>query len=202
MSRYSLVLRTMNRAAREIFQESIQIKEAFLESHLDSVVQCAELLIKALKSGNKILCFGNGGSAADAQHFAAEMMNRMLIERSPLPAIALTTDTSILTSISNDYEFEKIFTKQIQALGMSGDIALGITTSGNSPNIISALEMANKQGMCSIALSGNNGGKVADIAKHCIIVPSTIVPRIQEVHECILHCLCELIDQALFGKSR
>src|ERR1035437_10822823 len=140
----------------KIFKESIRVKEAFVNENLSKLVSVIEALIAALKAGNKILLFGNGGSAADAQHIAAEFVNRFVIERPPLPAIALTTDTSVITSIGNDYDFSEIFSKQIRAIGQAGDIAWGISTSGNSPNIIKAIEVAKKIGMVTIGLTGKD----------------------------------------------
>lgn len=141
----------------KIFKESCYVKEAFINDHLGKLAAAVEMLIAALKAGNKIMIFGNGGSAADAQHIAAEFVNRFVIERPPLPAIALTTDSSIITSIGNDYDFSEIFAKQIRALGQPGDVAWGISTSGNSPNVLKALEMARKIGLATLALTGKDG---------------------------------------------
>jgi D-sedoheptulose 7-phosphate isomerase len=146
-----------------IFKESSHIKEVFVNENLGNISKVIEAITKALKSGNKILLFGNGGSAADAQHLAAEFVNRFLIERPPLPAIALTTDTSVITSIGNDYDYSEIFSKQVRALGVPGDIAWGMSTSGNSANVLKALEAARKIGMVTIGLTGKDGGNIAKI---------------------------------------
>jgi len=156
-----------------------------------------KIMAEAIKSGNKILLFGNGGSAADAQHIAAEIVGRFKKERRALPAIALTTDTSILTAVGNDYGFETIFERQIEALCMPGDIAIGITTSGNSPNVIKGLMKAHDLGATTVAFTGRNGGKVVDIAHYSFVVPSYDTARIQECHITLGHVLCEIIDRLL-----
>jgi D-sedoheptulose 7-phosphate isomerase len=161
------------------------------------IAAAAEAIAEAFKAGRKLLLFGNGGSAADAQHIAAEFMNRFLIERPPLPAIALTTDTSVLTSIANDYAFDEIFSKQVKALGKKGDVALGITTSGSSGNVLKALRAAKKLGMITIALTGE-GGKAASLADIPLQIPSRSTPRIQEAHIAVGHILCDLTDTLLF----
>jgi D-sedoheptulose 7-phosphate isomerase len=158
------------------------------------------MLIAALKAGNKIMIFGNGGSAADAQHIAAEFVNRFVIERPPLPAIALTTDSSIITSIGNDYDFSEIFAKQIRALGQPGDVAWGISTSGNSPNVLKALEMARKIGLATLALTGKDGGEIARTADLALNVAAGSTARIQETHITICHAICEMVDIKLFQK--
>ncbi len=183
-----------------IFKESIHMKEVFINENLGKINRVIQAITNALMNGNKILLFGNGGSAADAQHLAAEFVNRFLIERPPLPAIALTTDTSVLTSIGNDYDFSDIFAKQIRALGAPGDIAWGISTSGNSPNVIKGLEMAQKKGMVTIGMTGRDGGPIAKMVDHSLNVSSNSTPRIQEVHITVGHVICELIDFKLFQK--
>ncbi len=183
-----------------IFRESIQIKEAFLNENLSKIVKVVDAVTAALKGGNKILLFGNGGSAADAQHIAAEFVNRFIIERPPLPAIALTTDTSIITSIANDYDFSEVFAKQIRAIGQPGDVAWGLSTSGTSPNVVKALEAAKKVEMITIGLTGRDGGHIARIVDHSLIVPSNITPRVQEVHVTIAHVICEMVDFKLFQR--
>ena len=145
--------------------------------------------------------FGNGGSAADAQHLAAEFVNRFRIERPPLAALALTTDTSVLTSIANDYDFEEVFAKQVRALGHSEDVALGLSTSGNSPNVVRGLDAARQLGLRTLALSGGDGGPVARAAELALVVPSRSTPRIQEVHITIGHVLCDLVDYLLFPEA-
>jgi len=185
---------------RRIFRESIQIKEAFLRDNVEKIARVVDSITEALKKGNKVLLFGNGGSAADAQHIAGEFVNRFLIERPPLPAIALTTDTSVLTSIGNDYDFADVFSKQIRALGQEGDIAWGFSTSGGSPNVIRALEAAKKMGLVTIGFTGRDGGTVGMISDHHINVPSNVTPRVQEVHIVVSHTICELVDWRLFQR--
>ncbi len=184
----------------KIFKESIRVKEAFVNENLSKLVNIVEAVTGALKAGNKILIFGNGGSAADAQHLAAEFINRFVIERPPLPAIALTTDTSVITSIGNDYDFSEIFSKQIRAIGQPCDVALGISTSGNSANVLKALEVAKKMGLVTIAFTGKDGGAIAKIADLSIIVSSSVTARIQEVHITAGHVICDLVDIKLFQK--
>ena len=184
----------------KIFRESSQLKEIFVNENLSRIVSVVEAVTGVLKAGNKILLFGNGGSAADAQHLAAEFINRFVIERPPLPAIALTTDTSVITSIGNDYDFSEIFSKQIKAIGQTGDIAWGISTSGNSPNVVKALEMAKKIGMITIGLTGKDGGKIVQMVDYSLHVSSQSVPRIQEVHITLGHVICEMVDFKLFQR--
>lgn len=184
----------------KIFRESNETKESFVNDNLGRIVAAVEAVTAALKAGNKILLFGNGGSAADAQHLAAEFVNRFVIERPPLPAIALTTDTSIITSIGNDYDFSDIFSKQIRAIGQKGDIAWGMSTSGTSANVIKAMEAAKKIGMVTIALTGRDGGDVARIVDYALNVASTSTPRIQEVHITVGHVICEMVDFKLFQR--
>ncbi|HIQ49336.1 MAG TPA: SIS domain-containing protein [Aquifex aeolicus] len=186
---------------KKIFRESAETKLAFLELYADQIVEVAGIIATALKDGNKVLLFGNGGSAADAQHIAAEIVGRFKRERKALPAIALTTDTSVLTALGNDYGFETIFERQIEALCMPGDIAIGITTSGNSENVIRGLKKAHDLGATTVAFTGRDGGKVAKIAHYTFIVPSYETPRIQECHITLGHALCELIDELLWEES-
>lgn len=176
------------------------MKDIFLNENLGKLVNIIETLTAALKAGNKILLFGNGGSAADAQHIAAEFVNRFIIERPPLPAIALTTDTSVITSIGNDYDFSEIFSKQIRAIGQSGDVAWGISTSGNSPNVLKGLEMAKKSGLTTIAFTGKDGGDIAKIVDFSVNVSSDSTARIQETHITAAHVICEMVDIKLFQK--
>jgi len=173
------------------FKESSRVKDTFINENLNKLVNVIDAIINALKAGNKILIFGNGGSAADAQHLAAEFVNRFLIERPPLPAIALTTDTSVITSIGNDYDFSEIFSKQIRAVGQPGDIAWGISTSGNSANVLKGLEMAKKLGLITIAFTGKDGGEIAKIVDFPIHVSSSNTARIQETHITAGHAICE-----------
>jgi D-sedoheptulose 7-phosphate isomerase len=184
----------------KIFRESGQVKETFVNENLNRIVAVVEAVTTALKAGNKILLFGNGGSAADAQHLAAEFVNRFVIERPPLPAIALTTDTSVITSIGNDYDFSDIFSRQIRAIGQKGDIAWGMSTSGTSMNVVKGLEAAKKIGMVTIGLTGRDGGDVAKIVDHALNVSSTSTPRIQEVHITVGHVICEMVDFKLFQR--
>lgn len=183
------------------FEESIEVKKRFLEENLPKILEAVQLIVHAFKSGNKLFFFGNGGSAADAQHLAAEFVNRYVMERPPLPALALTTDTSILTSVSNDLSFNEIFSIQLRALGRKGDVAIGISTSGNSFNVIRAFEVAKEMGMKTVAITGNDGGKLGRIANLSLIVSSTSTPRIQETHILIGHILCEMVEQILFSKK-
>ncbi len=179
------------------FRESADIKLAFVELYAERVVEVGEIIARALKDGNKVILFGNGGSAADAQHIAGEIVGRFKRERRALPAIALTTDTSILTAVGNDYGFERIFERQVEALCMPGDIAIGISTSGNSPNVIRGLMKAHDLGATTIAFTGRDGGKLVDIAHYSFVVPSYDTARIQECHITLAHVLCEIIDRLL-----
>jgi D-sedoheptulose 7-phosphate isomerase len=180
------------------FKESSEVNTRFLKENLPKLVDLIKMTAQTFEVGNKIFFFGNGGSAADAQHLAAEFVNRYVIDRPPLPAIALTTDTSILTSVSNDLSFNDIFAKQLRALGKEGDIAIGISTSGNSSNVAKALEVAKEMRMKTVALTGNDGGVLAKIADISLIVPSTSTPRIQEIHILVGHILCEMVEHQLF----
>jgi D-sedoheptulose 7-phosphate isomerase len=182
------------------FKESSEVKTRFLKENLSKLLDLIKLIAQTFEAGNKIFFFGNGGSAADAQHLAAEFVNRYVIDRPPLPAIALTTDTSILTSISNDFAFNEIFAKQLRAIGKEGDVAIGISTSGNSSNVVKAFEVAKEMGIKTVALSGNDGGVLAKMADVSLVVSSTSTPRIQETHILIGHILCEMVEHQLFFK--
>lgn len=184
------------------FEESSATKLRFAKDNWESIAATAKCIAKALKNRNKILLFGNGGSAADAQHIAAEFVNRFRIERSPLAAIALTTDSSILTSIGNDYDFKEVFSKQIMALGKKGDVAIGITTSGNSPNILNGLRQAHNQGLRTIGFLGRDGGKAKEFCDIKIIVRTEPTSLIQEAHITSAHVICLLVDEILYGKKR
>jgi D-sedoheptulose 7-phosphate isomerase len=189
---------------KKSFQESINTKKNTLEKLEPKIIAAAEIMINCLNSSHKILSCGNGGSAADAQHFASEMLNRLQLDRPPLAAFALTTDASTLTSIANDHSYDLIFAKQIQALGNMDDILLAISTSGNSPNIISAIKAAHEKQMRVIALTGKNGGAIKNILNAEDIelcIPSTVTTRIQETHILLIHCLCDLIEYKLFGEK-
>ena len=179
---------------------NIELQQAILKQS-QLLAQIAEELIRVYRAGGKVLIFGNGGSAADAQHIAAELAGKYYMDRKPLPAEALTVNTSVLTAIGNDYGFEKIFARQIEALGNPGDIAIGISTSGNSPNVIEGIRAAKKKGMITIGLTGADGGQLKNEVDYCICVPSKDTPRIQEVHILIGHIWCELIERALFGNE-
>jgi D-sedoheptulose 7-phosphate isomerase len=182
------------------FKESGEVKTRFLKENLPKLLDVIKIISHAFEAGNKLFFFGNGGSAADAQHLAAEFVNRYVMDRPPLPAIALTTDSSILTSISNDIAFNEIFAKQMRALGRKGDIAIGISTSGDSPNVIKAFEVAKEMGMKTVALTGNDGGVLSKMADFPLVVPSASTPRIQEAHILIGHILCEMVEHSLFFK--
>ena len=187
-----------------IFNESIQVKQQAMATLAPVIVRAAGRLVECFLGEHKVLSCGNGGSAGDAQHFSSEMLNRFERERPGLPAIALTTDTSTLTSIANDYHYAEVFSKQIRALGQAGDILLAISTSGNSANILSAIDAAHQRGMLIVALTGRDGGEVAAMLSGQdveIRVPASSTARIQEVHLLIIHCLCDLIDYQLIGKE-
>ncbi|RKZ48885.1 MAG: phosphoheptose isomerase [Gammaproteobacteria bacterium] len=189
---------------KENFSESIQVKTEAAEILAPVIVAAAEAMTNCILGEHKILACGNGGSAADAQHFSAEMLNRFEMERPGLPAFALTTDSSTLTSIANDYQFAEIFSKQIRALGQKGDILLAFSTSGESHNIIHAIDAAHDRDMTVIVLTGREGGQIADMMKDDdfeLRVPSWSTARIQEVHIMILHSLCDLIDRHLLGQE-
>ncbi len=187
--------------ARKILEASLQAKREFWEKEGEKILSAAERIAAAFRAGQKLLVFGNGGSAADAQHLAAEFVNRFRLERKPLPAIALTTDTSILTAIANDYDFAEVFSKQVEALGSPGDVALGISTSGRSPNVIRALAKAREKGLFTIGLGGGDGGRLPEVSDLLILVPSSETPRIQEGHLFFIHLVCELVEEALFETS-
>jgi D-sedoheptulose 7-phosphate isomerase len=188
----------MEEIIRKRIEETETVKRQFLQESLTQLTSIIKLIADALETGNKLLLFGNGGSAAQAQHLAAEFVNRFFMDRPPLPAMALSTDTSILTSIGNDYSFSEIFSKQIVALGREGDVAIGISTSGNSANVIRAIEVAKEMGLETVALTGNDGGDLAKVANHSLIVPSSNTPCIQEVHLAVVHILCEMVEAQIF----
>lgn len=189
---------------REHFAESIATKQGAVDVISESIAAAGELMAQALLDDGKILSCGNGGSAGDAQHFSSELLNRFEMERPGLPAVALTTDSSTLTSISNDYAYEEIFSKQVRALGKPPDVLLGISTSGNSENVCRAITAAHERGMRVVALSGRDGGRMAGMFQEGdveIRVPATRTARIQEVHLVIIHALCDLIDTTLLGDA-
>ncbi|MBZ0158962.1 MAG: D-sedoheptulose 7-phosphate isomerase [bacterium] len=187
--------------AEAIFRESAGLTLTFLEGHLDLMVLAAGAIVGALRAGRKILVFGNGGSAADAQHLAGEFVNRFLLDRPALPAIALTTDGSILTSIGNDRGYAQVFARQVEALGSAGDVAIGISTSGQSQSVVCGIETAGKMQLCTVAFTGGDGGNLVELADYTFVVPSRSTPRIQEVHATLGHALCQLVETELFGAS-
>jgi D-sedoheptulose 7-phosphate isomerase len=185
----------MRKAVESIFQESIQVKEATLNCNKAKIVTAVKAVISALKKKRKVILFGNGGSAADSQHIAAEFIGRFQKERKSLPALALTTDTSILTALGNDYGYDVVFARQIEGLGQKGDVAFGISTSGNSKNVIEGIKKAKQKGLKTISLTGCGGGKLAKLTDISLIVPSKKTARIQESHICIAHAICELVEK-------
>jgi D-sedoheptulose 7-phosphate isomerase len=192
----------MKEAIIKTFEESARVKIAFARENADRIIEIVGIIAQAFRDGKKVVLFGNGGSSTDACHIAAEFVNRFLMDRPPLPAIALNTDPAVITSISNDFGYDQIFSKQLAALGHEGDVVIALSTSGNSPNVIKALEIAKKAGMRTIVLTGGTGGKMANMAEHTFIVPSTYTPHIQETHITLGHVICQLVDEALFGGKR
>jgi D-sedoheptulose 7-phosphate isomerase len=184
----------------EILEESKTVTTLIIKDHVNDITRLVQLIITAYKTGKKIVLFGNGGSAADAQHIAGELVGRFKLERKPLRAIALTTDISIVTSIANDYGFENVFSRQIEAQVDEGDIVIGISTSGKSPNVLKGLHVAHAKGAKIVGLTGMNGTALKEISDITIMVPSDNTPRIQEAHIIIGHILCELVERTLFEK--
>lgn len=180
-------------------QESIAVKQALLETQANVIAAVGEKLVAAMRNGNTLFLCGNGGSAGDAQHIAAELVGRFTKERRALPAVALTTNSSALTALGNDYEYAIVFSRQLEAFGKAGDMLIGISTSGNSPNVLHALQTAKTLGMVTVGLTGETGGKTKTEAAHCICVPSRDTARIQESHILIGHILCEIVECELFG---
>lgn len=181
--------------------ESLDLKRSFFEEHAEGVLEAGNLLVETFRSKRKLLVFGNGGSAADAQHFAAELVNRFRYDRPGLPAIALTTDSSILTSVGNDTDFESLFSRQIEALGVKGDVACAISTSGNSPNVIKGVEAASAAGLKTLGLAGRGGGKLAPLVDLCLTVPHRETSRIQEVHAMLIHFFCQIVEDTLYPRD-
>ena len=190
----------MQKQIEMAIKDSIRTREKVLGTQLENIEKAAKIMIESLKSGRKILVFGNGGSAADSQHMAAELVGRFKMERKALPAIALTVNTSSLTAIANDYGYEFVFSRQIEALGAKGDAAFGISTSGNSKNVIEALRKAKEMGLKTIALTGGDGGKMKEMCDVSIMVGTRDTPRVQESHIMIIHIICSLIEDSLFKK--
>jgi D-sedoheptulose 7-phosphate isomerase len=183
---------------KDILLESIQVKEELMRTSIDQIIEIVGVLINCLRQGGKIVLFGNGGSASDSQHIAAELIGRFTKDRASLPAIALTTNTSILTSLSNDYSFEVVFAKQVEALGKPGDVVIGISTSGKAKNVNAGIRQAKKMGLKTIAFTGGNGGDLAKTADISLIVPSNVTARIQEAHITVGHIICQLIEEKIF----
>jgi len=181
--------------------ETASLMHAMLDNQrlIETVDVVAQRCVSALRGGNKILFAGNGGSAADCQHLAGELVSRFAFDRPGLPAVALTTDTSVLTAIGNDYGYEKLFARQIQALGVAGDVLFALSTSGKSPNVLAALQAAREKGLVTVGLTGASGGQMSGLCDHCIHIPSNDTPKIQEGHIVVGHIVCGLIESALFG---
>lgn len=183
----------------EAFETSADVKNEFIRTHAERVVEVGQLLIRAFREGKKVMLFGNGGSATDASHIAAEFVGRYRRDRDPLPALALGTDMAALTCIANDYDFTDIFSRQVLAHGRKGDVAIAISTSGNSLNVIRGVEAAHDRGLVTVGWTGATGGKLTDLVDYCFRVPSSVTARIQECHITLGHVLCELIEERLFG---
>jgi D-sedoheptulose 7-phosphate isomerase len=190
--------RPNTRRIEALYRTHAEVAETFFASQAGAVADVAEAFVNALSSGRTLFFFGNGGSAADAQHLAAEFVNRFLAERPPLPSVALTTDTSVLTSIGNDRDFSLVFSRQVEALGRPGDVAVGLSTSGRSRNVLEGLRAARAKGLVTVGLTGNDGGAMRGLCDHLIPVPSAVTARIQEIHILVGHILCQLVDEALF----
>jgi D-sedoheptulose 7-phosphate isomerase len=181
------------------FETSADVKNEFIRTHAERLVEVGQLLIRAFREGKKVMLFGNGGSATDASHIAAEFVGRYRRDRDPLPALALGTDMAALTCIANDYDFTEIFSRQVLAHGRKGDVAIAISTSGNSLNVIRGVEAAHDRGLVTVGWTGATGGKLTDLVDYCFCVPSSVTARIQECHITLGHVLCELIEERLFG---
>jgi D-sedoheptulose 7-phosphate isomerase len=193
---------SMKERIKQYAEASIEAKRNFFAANVDAIVRAAEVLIEAIQAGGKVLFFGNGGSAADAQHLAAELVNRLTYDRPPIAAIALTTDTSILTSVGNDASFEALFERQVRALGRAGDVVIAISTSGNSPNVVRAVEAARAMNLKVVALAGHSGGRLAPLADVALVVEAANTQHIQETHITIGHILCELVENALYSQPQ
>jgi len=185
-----------------VFKESIAVKEKFLDQNIETIIEVSVLLADTFSKGNKLLLFGNGGSASDASHIAAEFVNRFKMERPAFPAIALNTDTAVLTSIANDYDYDNIFERQLKALAQAGDAVIAISTSGTSPNVIKAVEAAKIKKLKTIVFTGAKGDKLASLADHVFAVPSDNTPRVQETHITLGHALCQMVEEIIFESHR
>lgn len=185
---------------RALAAESARVQERFFAEEAPRVLAVGRVLVDALRAGRKVLAFGNGGSAADAQHLAAELVGRYLYDRPGLPAIALTTDPSIMTAVANDMGYDAVFRRQIEAHGQPGDVAIGISTSGRSPSVVDALRVARERGLVTVALTGNGGGRLAGAVDHLIDAPSPDTPRIQELHGLVIHLLCQIVEETLYPR--
>ena len=194
-------MKDSKRLIEQFVNESVRVKSEFFQSNATLIAETAEKMAQALRDGRKVLLFGNGGSAADAQHIAAEFVGRFIPDRIPLPALSLATDTSALTALGNDYGYDAVFSRQVHALGNAGDIAIGISTSGNSPNVLAAIDVARSRSLLTIGLTGQDGGKMNGRTDILFRVPSRMTPRIQETHITLGHVLCELIDRELFPEA-
>ncbi len=184
------------------FEESIEVKKKFAEENVDTIIEAAKVIADAFNKGKKLILFGNGGSATDASHIAAEFINRFQKERPSLPAISLNTDMAVITSIANDYDFSEIFAKQLKSLSDEGDVVIAISTSGNSPNILKAMDVAKRKRLITVAFTGLKGDKFASKATYAFIVPSDKTPRIQETHITLGHILCRMVEEILFEAPR
>ncbi len=189
---------TSEEIIRDAFNASILVKQTLMQQSVPVIQKMASQIVRAYKRGGKLVLFGNGGSAADAQHVAGELVNRFLFDRPALPAIALTTDSSILTCVGNDSAFDQIFARQVEALVTPDDVVIGISTSGNSANVLTGVQAARAKGAFTIGLSGRRGGHLKNLVDLCLVVPSESTPRIQEAHITVLHIVCRLVEQRLF----
>ena len=192
----------MREKIKDILLESIQVKEEILRNQIESIVEISQLMIGGLRTGGKVIVVGNGGSASDSQHIAAELVGRFKKDRSALAGIALTTNTSILTSLANDYGYDVVFSRQVEALGKKNDVVLGISTSGKAKNVALGIKQAKKMGIKTVALSGGDGGELVKLADVSLLVPSNITARIQEAHITIAHIICEMIEQELCQEQK
>ena len=184
------------------FKDSISVKQKFVDEYMETIIEVSRLIADTLKNGSKLLLFGNGGSACDASHIAAEFINRFQRERPAFPAIALNTDMAVITSIANDYDYSTIFERQLKALAQDGDVVIAMSTSGTSPNVIKAVETAIKKGLKVVALTGAKGDKLASMSDYVFAVPSNDTPRVQETHITLGHVLCQMVEEILFESHR